>query len=35
VVRVGVDDFPQKQAGELKFIRLFPVGKEVKQGKVL
>lgn len=32
VVRVGVDDFAQKQAGELKFIRLFPVGKEVKQG---
>ena len=31
-VRVGVDDFAQKQAGELKFIRLFPAGKEVKQG---
>ena len=31
-VRVGVDDFAQKQAGELKFIRLFPTGKEVKQG---
>ena len=31
-VRVGVDDFAQKQAGELLFIRLFPVGKEVKQG---
>ena len=31
-VRVGVDDFAQKQAGELLFIRLFPAGKEVKQG---
>ncbi|MFC2018171.1 glycine cleavage system protein H [Chloroflexota bacterium] len=31
-IRVGVDDFAQKQAGELLFIRLFPVGKEVKQG---
>ena len=31
-VRVGVDDFAQKQAGELLFIRLFPIGKEVKQG---
>ena len=30
-VRVGVDDFAQKQAGELLFIRLFPAGKEVKQ----
>src|SRR4030042_5328253 len=32
-VRIGVDDFAQKQAGELKFLRLFPAGKEVKQGK--
>jgi glycine cleavage system H lipoate-binding protein len=32
VVRVGIDDFAQKQAGELKFMRLFPVGTEVKQG---
>lgn len=32
-VRVGVDDFAQKQAGELKFMRLFPAGKKVKQGK--
>ena len=32
-VRVGVDDFAQKQAGELKFIRLFPAGKKVEQGK--
>jgi glycine cleavage system H protein len=31
-VKIGVDDFAQKQAGELKFMRLFPVGKEVKQG---
>ena len=33
MVRVGVDDLAQKQAGELLFIRLFPVGKEVKQGQ--
>ena len=33
MVRVGVDDFAQKQAGELLFIRLFPAGKEVKQGQ--
>jgi len=33
MVRVGVDDFAQKQAGELLFIRLFPIGKEVKQGQ--
>lgn len=32
-VRVGVDDFAQKQAGELLFIRLFPAGKDVQQGK--
>ncbi len=32
-IRVGVDDFAQKQAGELKFMRLFPAGKKVKQGK--
>ncbi len=32
VVRMGVDDFAQKQAGELKFLRLLPVGKEIKQG---
>ena len=32
-VRVGVDDFAQKQAGELKFMRLFPAGKKVEQGK--
>lgn len=32
-VRIGIDDFAQKQAGELLFIRLFPVGKEVQQGK--
>jgi len=31
IVRVGVDDFAQKQAGELRFIRLFPLGREVKQ----
>jgi len=31
--RVGVDDFAQKQAGELKFMRLFPAGKKVEQGK--
>ncbi len=33
MVKVGVDDFAQKQAGELLFIRLFPAGKEVKQGQ--
>ena len=33
MVSVGVDDFAQKQAGELLFIRLFPAGKEVKQGQ--
>ena len=32
-MRVGVDDFAQKQAGELQFLRLFPAGKEAKQGK--
>ena len=32
-IRVGVDDFAQKQAGELKFMRLFPAGKKVTQGK--
>ncbi len=34
MVRVGVDDFAQKQAGELLFIRLFATGKEVKQGQL-
>src|SRR4030042_1770382 len=33
MVRVVLDDFAQKQAGELLFIRLFPAGKEVKQGQ--
>ncbi len=32
-VKVGIDDFAQKQAGDLLFVRLFPVGKEVTQGK--
>jgi len=31
-VKVGVDDFAQKQAGDILFVRLYPVGKEVKQG---
>jgi glycine cleavage system H protein len=31
-VRVGVDDFAQKQAGDILFVRLFPVGKTIKQG---
>lgn len=34
MVRVGVDDFAQKQAGELLFIRLFPAGREVSQGQL-
>lgn len=33
LVRVGFDDFGQQQAGELLFIRLLPVGQEVKQGE--
>ena len=33
-VRVGADDFAQKQAGELLYIRLFPAGKEIKQGEL-
>ena len=33
IVRVGIDDFAQKQAGELLSIRVFPARKQVKQGQ--
>jgi glycine cleavage system H protein len=30
-VKVGFDDFGQKLAGQIKFLRINPVGKELKQ----
>ncbi len=32
LVRVGFDDFGQRQAGEFLCVRLLPAGEEVKQG---
>jgi len=34
LVRVGFDDFAQRQAGELLCVRLLPAGEEVKQGEL-
>ena len=32
-VKVGIDDFAQKAAGKIIFLRLLPIGREVKQKK--